>query len=116
MADLPAPPSRRERLRKLFLEYGALALAVHYAIYLSVLLGFVITLQYGVQHAGSAPHGTGTLGVWAAAYLATKLAMPLRALGTLTLTPLLRALVQRVRKSHQRLPAVAEAPRAHERG
>ncbi|HEU4582350.1 MAG TPA: hypothetical protein VFS67_29035 [Polyangiaceae bacterium] len=95
MAPPPTPP-RRERLKRLFVEYGALAIAVHYTIYVLVLLGLALVM---LQRTPAAPLTSAqTLGVLAAAYVANKLAMPLRALGTLALTPLLRALWRRRRK------------------
>jgi hypothetical protein len=108
MADPSPSPSRRQRLRRFFLEFGALGLAVHYAIYGLVLIGFALSI--GLLSNG---HG-GTLGVWAAAYVAAKLTMPLRALGTVALTPLLRALLRRLRKPVGPLPVVVEAARRHE--
>jgi hypothetical protein len=94
MASTPTP-RQRERLKRLFVEYGALGIAVHYAIYVLVLLGFVLVL---LQRAPTAPLiSTQNLGVLAAAYVANKLALPLRSLGTLALTPLIRVLWRRWR-------------------
>jgi hypothetical protein len=105
MADPTLAPSRRERLRRLFVEYGALGFAVHYTIYLLVFVSFVLA----IRHKGAAAEAAGRVGVfgvWAAAYLATKLALPIRLLGTLTLTPLIRSVWRRVRRP---APPVREA-------
>ena len=96
MAASTPPLPQRERLKRLFVVYGLLGIAVHYALYVLVLLGFVLVL---LQRAPAAPLiSVQTLGVVAAAYVANKLTMPLRLLGTLTLTPLLRTLWRRWRK------------------
>jgi hypothetical protein len=96
MAASTPPLPQRERLKRLFVEYGLLGIVVHYALYVLVLLGFVLVM---LQREPAAPLiSVQTLGVLAAAYVANKLTMPLRLLGTLTLTPLLRALWRRWRK------------------
>ena len=93
----PAPPSpHRERLKRLFVEYGVLGIAVHYALYVLVLLGFVLVMLQ--REPGAALISAETVGVFAAAYVANKLTLPLRVLGTVTLTPFLRALWRRWRK------------------
>jgi hypothetical protein len=79
-----------------------------------VLIGFALSME-GLSIGGSSigsgsalRASSGTLGVWAAAYVATKLTMPLRALVTVALTPLLRALIRRARKPVGRLPVQAD--------
>ena len=103
MAASTPPLPHRERLRRLFVEYGMFGIAVHYAIYVLVLLGFVLVLL--AREPAAELLSARTLGVLAAAYLANKLSMPLRLLGTLTLTPLLRSLWRRRRK-----PARCDVP------
>jgi hypothetical protein len=94
-AASPPPLPRRERLKRLFVEYGALGIVVHYAIYVLVLLGFVLALL--AREPAAELVSAHTLGVLAAAYVANKLTLPLRVLGTLTLTPLIRAVWRRWR-------------------
>jgi hypothetical protein len=101
MASPPTPP-QRERLKRLFVEYGVLGIAVHYAIYVLVLLGFLLAMLQGESAAPLV--SVQTLGVLAAAYLANKLTLPLRLLGTLTLTPLIRALWRRWRPARCDVP------------
>jgi hypothetical protein len=108
MAD--PPPSSRQRLRRFFLEFGALGLAVHYVVYGLVMLGFALS----IGSSRTLRESSGTLGIWAAAYVAAKLTMPVRALATVALTPLLRALIRRPRKAVEGLPVVVEAARRHE--
>lgn len=95
MASSPPSP-HQERLKRLFVEYGVLGIAVHYALYVLVLLGFVLVLLR--RQPAAALISTETVGVLAAAYVANKLTLPLRVLGTVTLTPLLRTVWRRRRK------------------
>jgi hypothetical protein len=103
MAASTPPLPQRERLKRLFVQYGVLGIAVHYAIYVLVLLGFVLVLL--AREPAAELISVHTLGVLAAAYVANKLTLPLRLLGTLTLTPLLRALWRRWRQ-----PARCDVP------
>ena len=97
MATSTPPSPHRQQLKRLFVEYGVLGIAVHYALYVLVLLGFVLVLMLQ-REPGAALFSAQTVGVLAAAYLANKLTLPLRVAGTLTLTPLLRALWRRWHK------------------
>jgi hypothetical protein len=111
MADPLPSPSSRQRLRRFLLEFGALGLGVHYFVYALALIAFALS----IQHSGTLPASSGRLGVWAAAYVATKLTMPLRVLLTVALTPLLRGLIRRLRKPPVAgLPVVVQAARRHE--
>ncbi|MEO8184785.1 MAG: hypothetical protein ABI895_38750 [Deltaproteobacteria bacterium] len=81
---------------------------MHYVVYGLVLIGFALSIGW------SGTLRESTLGVWAAAYVAAKLTMPLRVLGTVALTPLLRGLLRRLRKPMGRVPVVVEAAHRHE--
>jgi len=81
----------RDRLRNLLAEYGKLALYVYLAIFVVVLAGFALAIQMGFRVESAA----GQAGIWGAAWVATKLAQPLRILATLALTPLLAQLLRR---------------------
>jgi len=105
MADPSPSPSSRQRLRRFVLEFGTLGLTVHYVIYGLVLIGFALSIRW------SGTLRESTLGVWAAAYVAAKLTMPLRVLGTVALTPLLRGLLRRLRKPVAHLPVVVATAR-----
>ena len=95
MSDSAPTPSARpplkERLQKLIVDYGQLALAVYLAIFALVLVGFVLAIQMGITVRGAGA----TAGTWAAAYVATKLTQPLRIMATLALTPLVMRLLRR---------------------
>jgi hypothetical protein len=90
----------RQRLKQLLAEYGKLALFIYLGIFAVVLAGFALTIQLGFRVESTA----GTAGVWGAAYLATKVAQPLRILATLALTPLVARLLRRPRASHEPRP------------
>lgn len=80
----PAKPSLVERFKNLLLEYGPLALVVHYIIFGLVIVGFYAAIQRGFQ-----PEGTGaTAGSWGAAYAAAFAVKPLRMAAVFVLTPL----------------------------
>jgi hypothetical protein len=81
----------RERLKKLLGEYGKLAIYIYIAIFVVVLVGFALVIQMGIKVDSAA----GTAGVWGTAWVATKVAQPLRILATIALTPLLAQLLRR---------------------
>jgi hypothetical protein len=93
LARLSALPVTREKLKSLLAEYGNVALATYFAIFLLTLAGFYIAISLGFKTEGTAS-GLGVLG---AAYVATKLTTPLRIAGTLLATPLVAAVVRKVR-------------------
>ena len=90
----PSTPSRKDRLKKLFVEYGSLALWVYFGIFVVVLVGFAAAIRLGLNVDSTA----GTAGVWAAAYVSTKLTQPLRILATLALTPVVMHVVRRLKR------------------
>lgn len=86
----PAKQSLRHRLNALFLEYGRLAIWAYFGIFAVVLLGFAAAIRLGFHEMSTA----GNVGLWGAAYVATKLTQPLRIAATLALTPLLMKLAR----------------------
>lgn len=83
----------REKLKTLLAEYGNVAIYTYLVIWVLTLAGFAIAISFGMQVKGAAS-GTGVaLGAW----LATKLTQPLRIAGTLALTPLVAALLRKLR-------------------
>jgi len=90
----PSAPSKKDRLRKLVVEYGSLALWVYFGIFVLVLVGFAVAIRLGFDIESTA----GTAGVWGAAYLSTKLTQPLRILATLALTPVVMQIVRRFKR------------------
>ena len=74
------------RFRNLFVEYGVIAIAVHYVIFALVIVAFWAAIRAGWQPTGAA----GSVGTWTAAYVATKVTQPLRIVATLAVTPFAR--------------------------
>lgn len=88
-------PSLKERFKALLLEYGPLALILHYVIFGLTLAGFVMAIRSGVQvgelaaRFGLQMESTGsTATTYALAYGATQLTKPLRFAALFALTPL----------------------------
>jgi hypothetical protein len=82
----------RKTVQNIFAEYGAVAVIVYFAIFFLVLFGFWAGFQFGWRPSSAA----GTVGVWTAAYIATKLTQPVRIIATLAITPLVAKLYERV--------------------
>ena len=80
------------RFRNLFVEYGVIAIAVHYVIFALVIVAFWAAIRAGWQPTGAA----GSVGTWTAAYLATKVTQPLRIVATLAVTPFIAKMYERV--------------------
>jgi hypothetical protein len=89
----------KERLQALLVEHGVAALSIYWVIFVVVLLGSAAAIRCGVKVRGL----SGSATVWGGAYLATKLAQPLRIIATLALTPPVAALFRR-RSSKTRMP------------
>jgi hypothetical protein len=87
----PARPPLKDRLQGLLVEYGSVALWVYFIIFAIVLFGFALALRFGIKLQGLA----GSAGIWAGAYVATKLTQPLRIIATVALTPAAAALSRR---------------------
>lgn len=83
----------REKLKSLLAEYGNVALVTYIAIWVLTLAGFAIAISMGMQVEGAAS-GAGFLG---ATWLATKLTQPFRIAGTLALTPIVAAVLRKLR-------------------
>lgn len=76
----------------MLVEYGAVAVVVYFAIFFLVIFGFWAAIRFGWQPSSAA----GSVGVWTAAYIATKLTQPLRVIATLAVTPLVAKVYERV--------------------
>jgi hypothetical protein len=82
----------RKTIQNIFVEYGAIAVVVYFAIFFLVIFGFWAAIRFGWQPSSAA----GSVGVWTAAYIATKLTQPLRIIATLAVTPLVAKMYERV--------------------
>ncbi len=80
------------RFRNLFVEYGVIAVVVHYVIFAAVIVGFWAAIRAGWQPTNAAA----SVGTWTAAYLATKVTQPLRIVATLAVTPFIAKIYERV--------------------
>ena len=94
----------REKLNRLVMEYGVVALVVYLTSTALVYIGFWIALQFGWRPSGT----TGNIAFWGAAYVAAKVTQPFRIAGTLIVTPFLARLYERV--TGRRLKRHADAP------
>jgi hypothetical protein len=97
-------PPIKDRFKALMAEYGPLALGVYFTIFGIVLLGFALALDLGLDVGTPA----GTAGLWATAYVATKLTQPLRILATLAVTPLLVGALRWKKKKHESFASSAK--------
>jgi ABC-type siderophore export system fused ATPase/permease subunit len=88
----------RKTIQNIFAEYGAIAVVVYFAIFFLVLLGFWAAFRFGWKPSSAAA----TVGVWTAAYIATKLTQPVRIIATLVVTPLVAKLHERVTRRANR--------------
>jgi hypothetical protein len=83
----------RDKLKGLLAEYGNVAIGTYLVIWLLTLAGFAIAISLGLKVEGVAS-GAGLAG---ATWLATKLTQPLRIAGTLGLTPIVAAVLRKLR-------------------
>lgn len=82
----------RKTLKKIFAEYGAIAVVVYMTIFFLVLFS-----AWGAIHLGWQPESlTANVGGFTAAYLATKLTQPARIASTLAITPVVARVYGRV--------------------
>ena len=89
------------RFRNLVVEYGVIAIIVHYVIFALVIVAFWMAMRAGWQPTSTA----GNVGTWTAAYIATKVTQPLRIVATIAVTPFVARLYERV--SGRRPPSLS---------
>jgi len=83
----------KKTVQKLLAEYGTVAVIVYFVIFFAVLGGFWLAIRLGWQPTSAA----GSVGTFAAAYIATKLTQPLRIAVTVVVTPFIAKLYERLR-------------------
>jgi hypothetical protein len=81
-----------EKFRNLMVEYGVIALVVHYVIFAIVIFGFWFAIKSGWRSSTA----TGNAGTWAAAYIAAKITQPLRIIATVAITPFIARVYERI--------------------
>jgi hypothetical protein len=69
------------------------AIATYFGLFIVVLSGFALAIAWGVDVTSA----SGSVGVWGAAYIATKAVQPLRIAATLALTPLVAHALRKFR-------------------
>jgi hypothetical protein len=94
----------KKTAQKLLAEYGIVAVIVYFVIFFAVLGGFWLAIRFGWQPSSAA----GSVGTFAAAYIATKITQPLRIAGTLLVTPLIAKGYERIRGRAAVAPNVRE--------
>ena len=82
--------SLKERLRKLYAEYGVAAIVTWFGLFFLVLACFVVAMETSM---GPGP----SRGSWVAAYVATEATKPIRIVITLALTPIVAQAGRRLR-------------------
>lgn len=92
------------RFRALILEYGIIALIVHYVIFAIVIVGFWLAIRSGWRSTSAA----GTAGTWGAAYIAAKITQPLRIIATLAITPFVARFYEKVTGRTRKAPQSSE--------
>jgi len=80
------------KFRDLVVEYGVIAIVVHYVIFALVIVGFWAAIRAGWRPTGAAE----SVGTWTAAYVATKVTQPLRIIATIAVTPFIARIYERV--------------------
>ena len=94
MGETPSLRARyqllKERLKKLYIQYGVAAIVTWYGLFLVVLAGFVIAFEIGGGPGSDA-------GGWLAAYVATEATKPIRIFVALALTPFVAQIGRRLR-------------------
>ena len=83
----------KKTVQNLLAEYGTVAVVVYFVIFFAVLGGFWLAIRFGWRPSSAA----GSVGTFAAAYIATKLTQPIRIGATLVVTPFIAKLYDRVR-------------------
>ena|SRR5688572_1190577 len=83
----------KKTVQNLLAEYGTVAVIVYFTIFFATLGGFWLAIRFGWRPSSAA----GSVGTFAAAYIATKLTQPIRIAATIVVTPLVAKLYERVR-------------------
>ncbi|MBX5483282.1 MAG: DUF1279 domain-containing protein [Myxococcaceae bacterium] len=84
-------PSAREKLKRLFEEYGLVAIGVFVVIWVLVLGGLYLAVKFGWKPESAA----GEAGTFGVAYIAFRFTLPLRIGATVVLTPVVARVLER---------------------
>lgn len=94
-----------EKFRNLMVEYGVIALVIHYVIFAIVITGFWFAIRSGWRASST----SGNVGTWTAAYLAAKITQPLRIVVTVAVTPFVARFYERLTGKRKTPPPVERA-------
>ncbi|MEO8194277.1 MAG: hypothetical protein ABI681_10540 [Gemmatimonadales bacterium] len=81
----------RQTLKQILAEYGAIAVVVYLTLFTVIFVGSYFAIRLGWTPGGI----TGQAGAWAAAYIVTKIAQPVRIAATVVITTFLGRLWDR---------------------
>jgi hypothetical protein len=84
----------KKTLKEILAEYGAIAVVVYLLLFTLVLIGSYFAIRFG----WTAKSATGNAGIWAAAYIVTKITQPLRIAATVVLSAFIGRVWERRRK------------------
>ena len=94
----------KKTAQKLLAEYGIVAVVIYFVIFFAVLGVFWLAIRFGWEPSSAA----GSVGTFAAAYIATKITQPLRIAATLLVTPFVAKLYERLRSRPAAAPNVPD--------
>jgi hypothetical protein len=86
-----AKPTLKERLAKLFAQYGTVAIYLYFGLSIATIIGFAVAFWSGIEPTDA----TGVLGVLGAAWLAGKATIFIRIPIVLAVTPPIAELLRR---------------------
>lgn len=86
------------RFRHLVVEYGAIAIMVHYVIFAIVIVSFWAAIRLGWRPADTLAN----VGAWTAAYVAAKITQPARIVVTIAVTPFVARVYERITRRRRR--------------
>ena len=84
----------KKTLKEILAEYGAIAVVVYLALFAIVLIGAYFAIRFG----WTPKSVTGDAGIWAAAYIFTKITQPLRIAATVVLSAFIGRLWEKRQK------------------
>jgi hypothetical protein len=94
------------KFRHLVVEYGAIALIVHYVIFAIVIVSFWAAIRLGWKPSDTLAN----VGAWTAAYIAAKITQPARIVATIALTPFVARIYDRMTGKKRREPSPERRP------
>jgi hypothetical protein len=91
VTPIVSKPPLKQRLARVMHDYPKVALYTYLALSLTAIIGFSLAIGLGLQPSNS----SGVIGTIIAGWAAAKLTLPIRAIATIALTPLIAAYLAR---------------------